>query len=54
MAAYCTSILAPAFEAAYTPLVCMTGRALTRDPKVELSTIMDPLIPDFAMAGIWK
>ena len=53
MAAYFMSMSAPAFEAAYTPLPTKKGRALTCDPMPELSTIMDPLFPDFAMAGIW-
>ena len=52
MAAYFMSISAPAFDAAYTPQVLAVGKALTRDPMIELSTMMEPLFPHFAIAGI--
>ena len=53
MAAYFISMFAPAFEAAYTPPPMAKGNALTRDAMDELSTIIDPLFPDFAIAGIF-
>ena len=53
MAAYFISMFAPAFEAAYTPPPMAKGKALTRDAMDELSTIIDPLFPDFAIAGIF-
>lgn len=52
IAAYFMSVSAPAFVAAYTPPPRIAGRVETRDPEHEDFTIIDPLFPHFAIAGI--
>ena len=50
IAAYWTSMFAPALVAEYTPTVLALALALM--PNAELLTMIDPLSPDLAMAGI--
>ena len=53
MVAYCISISAHVFEAAYTPLPKVKGNAVTRDAAAELSMIIYSLVLGFVMAGIF-